>query len=182
MSFLEYDYEDLARQVQTRLDRLGVSFLRAHGARMKLDVVDFHGWERIDLELSHADHTLVVHQVGRPRGFEADPAEPPGPSTEEEFESTFDGWPAGNVPREELARWLARLPPGEAPPEKKTAPADPSNPFATERPRPVPSLASEPSFNPFLSDRRQTNDANPFADPDRERKRQEMLRRLKGDD
>lgn len=179
MSLLDYDYDDLARQVQEGLERLGISFLRARGARMLRDVVDFHGFERVDLRLSFAGHTLTIHQVGRSRGFDAS-AEQEGPAAEE-FESTFDGWPAVNAPREEIARWLAELPAGEAAKER-ALPDVRSNPFAAERRESTPTLEPEPSFNPFLIDRPRSGEANPFADPDRDRKRDELLRRLRGDD
>lgn len=182
MSFLDYDYDDLARQVQTGLERLGIGFLRAHGARMLRDLVDFHGYERVDLELTHGGHTLTIHQVGRPRGFEDDAAGQTAPADEEEFESTFDGWPAENTPRAQIARWLGELPAREAPKEKAPPPTDRSNPFAAE-PRPaVPRLEPEPSVNPFLADRPGPAGHNPFADPDRDRKRDELLRRLRGGD
>lgn len=182
MSFLEYDYDDLARQVQSGLERLGISFLRAHGARMLRDVVDFHGYERVDLALSHGGHSLTIHQVGRPRGFEAEADDRSGPVIDEEFESTFDGRPAERTPRQELARWLASLPAGEAPREKAPPIADRSNPFAAERRQPTARLEAEPSFNPLLADRGGPGGDNPFADPERDRKRQELLRRLRGDE
>jgi hypothetical protein len=182
MSLFEYDFDDLARQLQHGLERIAVNFLRQHGARMRRDDVDFHGFEQVDLELSHAGHVLKVRQVGRPRGpgLVETPASELGPG--EEFESTFDGWPTEDLAREDLASWLAALPLGAAPPEARRAAADASNPFAAERPATRPSPEGQPGFNPFLSEGRSAQGSNPFADPDRERKRQEMLRRLKGDD
>ena len=182
MGMLDYDYDDLARQVQHGLERIGINFLRSHGARVRRDLVDFHGYEQVDLELTHDGHTLKVHQVGRPRGFDAEAAPAVTAEIEEEFESTFDGWPAAHFPPEELARWLAGLRQGEAPPERLKASPDAANPFAAERPAPLPRLEPEPSINPFLTERGQPSGSNPFADSDRDRKRQEMLRRLKGDD
>jgi hypothetical protein len=177
MSFLSYDYDDLARQVQHGLERVGISFLRAHGARMLRDVVDFHGNERIDLELSHDGHTLKIHQVGQPRGFEG--AE--GPVDLEEFESSFDGWPSENTAPEILAQWLAGLPAGEAPREAGRREVDATNPFASERPASTTRRAPDTSANPFLGERTEAPDSNPFAAGDREKQRQEMLRRLRGD-
>src|SRR5688572_2516531 len=133
MSFLDYDYDDLARQVQDGLERIGVSFLRSHGARIRRDLVDFHGFEQIDLEVSAGGHTLVVHQVGRPRGFDHSTAAVSADAPDEEFASSFDGAPAVNTPADEIARWLASLPVGEAPPERPRARADAANPFAAER-------------------------------------------------
>ena len=182
MSFFDYDYDDLATQVQQGLERLAVNFLRSHGARISRDLVDFHGYEQIELELSHAGHTLKVHQVGPPRGPGIAPAEAPAGALAEEFESTFDGWPAANVPPEDLARWLAGLPLGEAPPERAGGARDPKNPFLADRPAAAPRSAEVPAFNPFLADRADTVGSNPFLDSERECKRREMLRRLKGEE
>ena len=182
MGLLDYDYDDLARQVQEGLERIGINFLRSHGARVRRDLVDFHGHEQVDLELVHGGHSLKIHQAGRPRGFEADPGPSVAGEIEEEFDSTFDGWPADQYPCEELARWLAALPAGQAPPERPKAAPDAANPFAAERPAPLPRLEPEPSFNPFLGERAGPSGGNPFADADRDRKRQELLRRLKGDE
>ena len=182
MGLLDYDFDDLARQVQEGLERIGINFLRAHGARVRRDLVDFHGHEQVDLEVTHDGRTLTIHQVGRPRGLEADTAAPPSGEVEEEFDSTFDGWPAAQYPREELAQWLASLPAGEAPRERLRAAPDPANPFAAERPAPLPQLETEPDFNPFLGQRPRPSGSNPFADAERDRKRQDMLRRLRGDD
>jgi hypothetical protein len=182
VSLFEYDYDDLAQQIQNGLERIAVNFLRAHGARVRRDLVDFHGYEQIDLELTHGGHTLKVHQVGRPRGPGYSPSEPPPAGLEEEFESTFDGWPASNTPLETIAQWLASLPAGEAPPEAPRAAKDASNPFAKEGPARTFDAPKEPAFNPFLADRPEPGGRNPFADPDRERRRQEMLRRLGGED
>jgi hypothetical protein len=181
MSLFDYDYDDLARQIQGGLERLAVNFLRGHGARVRRDLVDFHGYEQVDLELTHDGHTLKVYQVGRPRG--------PGIAVpevadhlEEAFESTFDGWPAADVPRETIARWLAALPAGEAPPELSRGPKDPTNPFAVDRPRSAPRAEREPASNPFLTEQPRQAGSNPFLNTDREEKRREMLRRLKGDE
>jgi hypothetical protein len=182
VSFLDYDFDDLARQVQYGLERLGINFLRSHRARVRRDLIDFHGYEQVDLELSHAGHTLRIHQAGRPRGFEDLPTTVEVDDTKEEFESTFDGSPAINTPPEIIAGWLASLPLGEAPPERKRANLEPTNPFAAERRPALPRLEPEPTFNPFVSGSAEPPGPNPFADPDRDRKRQEMLRRLRGED
>lgn len=180
MSLFDYDYDDLARQVQEGLERLGVNFLRSHGARITRDQLDFHGVEYVDLELTHDGRTLKVHQIGRPRGVADAPTES-GPVEGETFESSFDGWPATNTPAEDIARWLAGLPAGEARPETARPTASVDNPFGASPPR-----ASQPSresdFNPFLGGGARPSGANPFADDERERKRQDALRRLKGDD
>jgi hypothetical protein len=181
MSLFDYDYDDLAGQIQGGLERLAVNFLRGHGARVRRDLVDFHGYEQVDLELTHDGHTLKVHQVGRPRGPGIAMPEVAG-HLEEAFESTFDGWPAADVPRETIASWLAALPAGEAPPEKLRAPEDPSNPFAVERPRSAPWAEQKPASNPFLTEPSRQAGSNPFLNTDREEKRKEMLRRLKGDE
>ena len=181
MKLFDYDYDDLAHQVQTGLERLGINFLRGHGARIHRDLVDFHGYEQVDLELAYDGHTLKIHQVGRPRGPGVIAPEAPPGALEEAFESTFDGWPASDVPHERIARWLASLPAGEAAPERPKAALDASNPFAAERPRPQP-RTEQPAVNPFLADQPKQGGPNPFLDTDRERKRCEMLRRLKGDD
>lgn len=183
MTFLDYDYDDLARQVQDGLERIGVSFLRSHGARIRRDLVDFHGFEQIDLELSSGGHTLVVHQVGRPRGFDHSTVAVSAGAPDEEFDSTFDGSPAVNTPADEIARWLACLPAGEAPPERTRVRADAANPFAAERQEPTLCPEPEPLFNPFLGERSGSGGGlNPFADADRARKRDETLRRLRDED
>jgi hypothetical protein len=181
MALFDYDYGDLARQVQHGLERIGVNFLRGHGALIGRDLVDFHGWEQVDLELSYGPHTLVVHQVGRPRGVDGAPIGELPAGLEEEFSSTFDGWPAANQPRDAIAVWLSSLPAGEArPPERKPL-AEPENPFATERSKPRSDAAPEPGFNPFLQGPSRPSGANPIAESDRETKRREALRRLKED-
>src|SRR5690242_5165388 len=113
MSLLDWDYEELAERVQTGLDRLSVGFFRAHGARIRRDDEDFHGYEHVELEVSHGGHRLYVKQYGRARRLDEGPPAP-GAVPLEEFASTFDERPAGEVARPELARWLAALPAGEA--------------------------------------------------------------------
>ena len=181
VKLFDYDYDDLAHQVQTGLERLGINFLRGHMARIHRDLVDFHGYEQVDLELAYDGHTLKIHQVGRPRGPGVSAPEAPPGALEEAFESTFDGWPASEVPHEQIARWLASLPPGEAAPERPRAALDATNPFAAERPPSQP-RTEQPAVNPFLADQPKQGGPNPFLDTDRERKRREILRRLKGDD
>jgi hypothetical protein len=183
VGLLEHDYEDLARQVQTGLERIAVNFLRSHGARVHQDLMDFHGNERIDLELSYGQHTLRVRQAGRPRGPGFDSTEAAPAEVEEVFESTFDGWPSTDVPPETIADWLRGLPVGEAARSETRTRRDPANPFVTEQATSAPRQAErEPALNPFLSELSGMPGPNPFAEGDRERKRQEMLRRLKGDD
>src|SRR5262245_35472807 len=100
MQLFDYDYDDLAAQIQTGLERIAINFLRGHGARIRLDVVDFHGGEHVELELSASGHSLKVHQLGPPGGLGLAESGPAG-SRAGEFESLFDGWPATNTPREE---------------------------------------------------------------------------------
>src|ERR671932_196937 len=56
MSLLDWDYDDLARQVQGGLDLLSVSFFRRHGARVRRDELDFHGYDHVEFELAHDGH------------------------------------------------------------------------------------------------------------------------------
>src|SRR5215211_1518853 len=142
MTLFDYDHDDLAQQIQTGLERLAVNFLRSHGARIRRDLVDFHGYEQVELELTHSGHELKVHQIGRPRGPGVVEVEAV-PGVEEIFESTFDGWPAADVPRETIAGWLAELPIGEARPEAPRPGGVQANPFTTERPRAATEQPSE---------------------------------------
>ena len=180
MSLFDYDYDDLANQLQHGLERIAVNFLRARGARVRNDTVDFHGIESIDLELEYAGHSIKVHQVGRPRGpgYDARPEMGPG----EEFETLFDGWPTENTGPEVIANWLASLPVGEAPPERESRQRASNNPFAAGRSSERRWDPVDPDRNPFLSEPSSGVDHNPFAVDDTERHRQEMLRRLRGDD
>jgi hypothetical protein len=182
MGIFDYDYDDLAHQIQAGLERIAVSFLRAHGARIRRDVIDFHGHEQIDLELEFRGHTLTVHQAGRPRGPGASEVTAPAAGLNEVFESMFDGWPASNTPRAKIAEWLRELPAGEAPPERSENLQDGSNPLAVKPPKPTFRAESESGSNPFLPERKGGQGGNPFVDADRERKRKEMLRRLAGDE
>jgi hypothetical protein len=161
------------------LERLGVTFLRAHGARIRRDILDFHGNEQIDLELSSGGHTLQIQQVGRPRGATAGVDEAP---PLELFESHFDGWPSTNTGTELIAEWLSNLPLGEAPPEAADSSRDLSNPFANDRPSERGRSESN-AFNPFLGERSSPRSgSNPFLKRDRDREREEMLRRLRGEE
>lgn len=180
MDLFAHDYDDLARQVQHGLERVGISFLRGHGARIRRDQVDFHGREYLDLELSHGPHNLKIHQVrsAPPPGSDLSVATPP---PLEEFESSFDGWPAADGPDETIGAWLRSLPAGEAAPEPRSTHAEPGNPFAAgPRPERRPEPASE--FNPFRGERSAPSGSNPFADDERERRRRDALRRLKSED
>jgi hypothetical protein len=183
MSLLDYDFDELAQQVQQGLERIAVNFFRAHGARIKQDALDFHGLELIDLELSFGGHTLKLHQVGRPRGPSyAETALPPGAQAEE-FESQFDGWPAEDAPVETIALWLASLPAGEAPRERPGAGDTTGNPFAAEQKAPPLPLDAAPTFNPFLNEApRGRAGPNPFADSGRDARRRDALRWLQDDD
>jgi hypothetical protein len=181
MSLLDWDYDDLARQVQGGLDRLSVSFFRRHGARVRRDELDFHGYDHVEFELAHDGHRLCVRQYTRARGLDETPA-PSGPRPAEEFESQFDDRPAAEVPVERLARWLASLPLGEAPPETDRPAADAANPFAAPARRSAPRAPTAPAPNPFASERPSGPAANPFAPPAADERRQHALDWLRGDE
>jgi hypothetical protein len=181
MSLLDWDYDDLARQVQHGLDRLSVSFFRRHGAHVRRDELDFHGYDHVDFEVAHAGHRLRVRQYTRARGLD-ESAAPSGPRPAEEFESTFDDRPAASVPVEQLARWLASLPAGEASPAVDRPAADAANPFAAPaRPR-APRAPGPPASNPFATERPSGPAANPFAPPPADERRQRALDWLGGDE
>lgn len=182
MGLFDYDYDDLARQLQTGLDRLAVSFLRGHRARMRRDLVDFHGNDQVEIELTHDGQTLKVRQARRaPAGVS--PSGTSAAEVGEVFESTFNGWPSSDAPREEIARWLESLPAGEAPSETVQPVKDEGNPFAAAASSsPRPQRGQDESFNPFLTERSRPSGSNPFLDTDRAGKRDELLRRLRGDD
>jgi hypothetical protein len=174
----DYDYEEMAERLQSRVDRLTVNFLRHHGARVRRDDVDFHGFEHVDLELTHGGHTLVLRQSGH-----SEPAPSPvSTSVEvaiETFESLFDGQPASDVQRDLLAQWLALLPEGEARQEGERSSIDPSNPFLADQ----TDEGSEPIANPFLSDAPKRQDTtNPFAPRDGDKKKRAALDWLTSDD
>ncbi|MCC7106727.1 MAG: hypothetical protein IT307_16445 [Chloroflexi bacterium] len=174
MSLFDYDYDELARRVQSRLDRLTVDYLKSRGARIKRDVLDFHGDEHIELEVDHGGHRLSVRQLGPATGL--DPANAP---PLEVFDSTFDSQPAAKTSAAMLARWLAELPVGEAAPERKTSTVDADNPFAGG---PVPDAPRDPGFNPFLRPRQEAGGKNPFQSGDAGERKKRALEWLGGDD
>jgi hypothetical protein len=178
MSTLDWDYEALARQVQTGLDRIGVSFFRRHGARIREDTIDFHGYEHVELEVAHAGHRLHLRHYGPARGPEAQEVTG-APLQTEEFHSAFDDRPASEVPVATLAQWLALLPVGEAPPERAAPRVDPANPFLGGAPASRPA----PAANPFLAERTPTAPlANPFAPQPGQDRRKQALDWLRGED
>ncbi|HEY7068197.1 MAG TPA: hypothetical protein VII06_42505 [Chloroflexota bacterium] len=179
MSLLNWDYDDLARQVQHGLDRLSVSFFRRHGARVRRDELDFHGYDHVEFEVAHDGHRLAVRQYTLARGPD-ERAAPTGPRPAEEFESTFDGRPAAQLPAGRLARWLASLPAGEAAPEAARPAADAGNPFAAPA-RPAAPPPTAPAHNPFRTERADAPAANPFTTHSTDERRQEALDWLSGD-
>ena len=184
MSLFEWDYDELAARAQRGLDRLSVSFFRSHGARIRQDALDFHGHEHVELEVAHGGHRLQVRQYGPPQGPERAAVDDAARGLVE-FVSTFDGRPTTDVVPGELARWLAELPPGEAPAEPKAAQADPANPFLAERGArdAEPGAATLPATNPFLGERpRGAPTNNPFAPPAGDERRQRALEWLSDDD
>jgi hypothetical protein len=180
MGLLDWDYDDLARQVQGGLDRLSVSFFRRHGARVRRDELDFHGYDHVELEVTHDGHHLRVRQYTRAHGL-ADTAAPADPRPAEEFESLFDDRPAAEVAVARLARWLASLPAGEAPAEAQRPAADAANPFGVPQ-RPAPRAPATPAANPFAGERPSGPAGNPFAPPGAEERRQHALDWLRGDE
>lgn len=179
MSLLDWDYNELARRIQSGLDRATVSFLRGHRARIRRDEVDFHGYEHIELEVAHGGHRLHVRQYARARGL--DEVAGAGAVPVEQFSSTFDGRPAAQVPVATLARWLATLPEGAAPAQTEAGALDPTNPFVAEAP-PRPEPTSAPAANPFLAERASQPAVNPFAPPSPEERRRRALDWLRGDE
>ena len=178
MELFAYDHEELARRVQTGLDTMTINYLRAHGARMHRDDLDFHGFEHIDLEVRFDRHHLVVRQTGRLR----DPA--PGSDTAPEhdlssFESTFDEQPASTVSIGLLAQWLALLPAGEHKEERSKPRVDASNPFLAD----VQERQKAEPLNPFLAGAKQASpEPNPFAPDDSDKKRRAAFDWLAGDE
>ena len=182
MSLLDWDYDEIAYRVQTGLDRLTVSFFRHHGARVRHDAVDFHGYEHVELEVAHGGHRLHVRQYARARSLDETPIGRSEPYPTEEFSSTFDDQPASAVPIGRLRAWLASLPAGEAVPAAEPPPPDPTNPFAPP-PRRRSKSPAAPTPNPFLAERPPpTSPENPFAPPSAEEKRRRALDWLQGDD
>jgi hypothetical protein len=180
MSLFDWDYDDLARQVQRRLDRLSVSFFRRHGARLRRDELDFHGYDHVEFEIAHDGHRLHVRQYTRAESLD-ETSVASGPRPAEEFESTFDGRPAADVPADRLAAWLASLPAGEAPAEMARPPTDAANPFAVPATPQASRPPSAPAANPFASGRSSEPAANPFAPPPADERRQRALDWLGGD-
>ncbi len=181
MSLLDWDYEDLARQVQGGLDRLSVSFFRRHGARVRRDELDFHGYEHVELEVAHGGHRLRVRQYTRARGLD-ESAAPSGPRPAEEFESVFDDRPAAEVSVARLAAWLASLPAGEAPSVAERPQADAANPFGTPTGRRASRPPAPAAPNPFVGERPSGPATNPFAPPAADERRQRALDWLSGDE
>jgi hypothetical protein len=180
MSLLNWDHDEIAYRVQTGLDRLSVSFFRRHGARVRRDELDFHGFEHVDLEVTHAGHRLQVRQYAR-AGEAAATLGPREPFPTEEFVSTFDDGPAGAVPASQLAAWLASLPVGEAAGPADAPAPDPTNPFVPAARAGSGSVARE--NNPFLGERPRAPDvANPFAPTAADEQRQRALEWLRRDD
>ncbi|HEY8477333.1 MAG TPA: hypothetical protein VIN09_10760 [Chloroflexota bacterium] len=176
MGLLDYDYDELARRLQTGLDRITVSFLRKHRARVLRDIVDFHGNELVELEVVHEGHRLHVRQTARQREGSSSTASVEG-LVLEDFESTFDGRPTREVPVERLARWLASLPPGEAPEE----------PTASRRATSELDAPREPDLlrqNPFAPSSAAGERPNPFAVDEEEKKRRKKALEawLRGED
>ncbi len=112
MDLFTYDHEELARRVQDGLDRMTVNYLRAHGAQVHRDDLDFHGFEHVDLEVKFDNHHLIVRQTNRSTESSRSTA-PPEADLVSTFESTFDGQPASAVSTGLIAQWLALLPAGE---------------------------------------------------------------------
>lgn len=174
MSLLDWDFDDLARRLQSGLDRLTVSFLRGHHAKIQQDTVDFHGQEHIELVLEHDGHRLELRQFGP---LEESAPDPSGTAATREFRSLFDGRPARDVPLPTLAAWLSSLPAGVAQAERLAAPPPPDNPFAPAPRAPAAPLAG----NPFQSSGAPATIPNPFAQPAGDERRQRALDWLQGD-
>lgn len=178
MDIFSYDHEELARRVQTGLDRMTVNYLRGHHARVRRDDLDFHGIEHVDLEVESDGHRLVVRQSGLGPD-EASKKPPPAELSEQHFESTFDGQPASAVSIAMLAQWLAMLPEGEHRDHQPKREVDPTNPFLAE----AKSREEQQAANPFLAERPKPRAAeNPFAPDDTDKKRRAAFDWLAGDD
>ena len=131
MDLFTYDHEELARRIQTGLDRMTMNYLRAHGARVVRDDLDFHGFEHIELELTSDGHHLIVRQAGKPKDSSPD-APPDVADAVSTFESTFDAQPASTISAGIIAQWLALLPEGEHKQERAKPQVDPANPFLSD--------------------------------------------------
>jgi hypothetical protein len=186
MDLFSYDHEELARRIQTGLDRMTVNYLRAHGARVHRDDMDFHGFEHVDLDVEFDNHHLVVRQTGRLREPMPDSPQAAGmpgvafsPDNDlSSFESTFDGQPSSAAATELLAQWLALLPPGEHKEERRRPDVDASNPFLAD----VEEQRKHEPVNPFLSAKRSGPEPNPFAPDDSDQKRRAAFNWLAGDE
>ena len=86
------------------------------------------------------------------------------------------------MPRERIAAWLAVLPVGESRAKETAGEIATGNPFAETPVSPSAEPQPDLALNPFLPERPQPGPSNPFADTERERKRREMLRRLRGEE
>ncbi|MFN0074521.1 MAG: hypothetical protein ACKVVP_23820 [Chloroflexota bacterium] len=178
MDIFSYDHEELARRIQTGLDRMTVNYLRGHGARVRHDDLDFHGFEHIDLELSFDHHTLAIRQVGPTSSTSvADRAH--ATSAVSVFESSFDGQPSDTVSTGMLAQWLALLPEGELREPRAQPVIDPTNPFLSD----LTERKKDETVNPFQSKQPKPKpDSNPFAAEDSDKKRRAAFDWLAGDD
>jgi hypothetical protein len=179
MDLFAYDHEELARRIQTGLDRMTVNYLRAHGARVHRDDLDFHGFEHVDLEVEHDNHRLVVRQTSRLR--EPDPNAPHRVDTDiSSFESIFDGHAASAASTAVITQWLALLPAGELKEARPKPQIDASNPFLADVQE---RQNEEPAVNPFLTgNKTPASERNPFAPDDSDRKRRAAFNWLAGED
>jgi hypothetical protein len=178
MDLFTYDHEELARRIQTGLDRMTVNYLRAHGARFVRDELDYHGFEHIDLELMSDGHRLTVRQTGRPKDSSPD-APPDVADAVSTFESTFDEQPASTVSAAMIAQWLALLPEGEYREERVKPQVDPANPFLSD----IEERQQDEPVNPFLTKGSKVQPAsNPFAPDDSDKKRRAAFEWLAGDE
>jgi hypothetical protein len=187
MDLFSYDHEELARRIQTGLDRMTVNYLRAHGAHVHRDDLDFHGIEHVELDVEFDKHHLVLRQTGRLREPVSDSPEAagtlgrafPADTDLNSFESTFDGQPASAAPTGLIAQWLALLPPGERKEERPKPAVDASNPFLAD----VEERQKNEPINPFLSGaKRSSGEPNPFAPEDSDEKRRAAFNWLAGDE
>ena len=178
MDLFTYDHEELARRIQSGLDRMTVNYLRAHGAQVHRDDLDFHGFEHVDLEVKFDNHHLVVRQTGRAADSAASTA-PPEADLVSTFQSTFDDQPASAVSTGLIAQWLALLPAGEHKEERAKPQVDPNNPFFSD----IKERQKNEPVNPFLSNETKASTTpNPFAPDDSDKKRRAAFNWLAGDE
>jgi hypothetical protein len=178
MDLFSYDHEELARRIQTGLDRMTVNYLRAHGARIIRDELDFHGFEHIDLDVTFDGRHLVVRQTSRSAAA-ASTAPPRLADALSTFESTFDDQPASEVSTGLIAQWLALLPSGELKETRAKPQVDPGNPFLADKQE----RNQEEPVNPFLaSGTKSARTPNPFAPDDSDQKRRAAFDWLAGDE